>query len=175
MTQPPRAAALVGEMERAINGAPAQERTGLAGLVAELAGSNLRQWDLEDATRDVDAGDRAVANAKRSIDRLNVSRHRIVEQIDRAITAGLDLPDAAPLATESPGMVIDRLSVLVIRRARTREAASRDGTYAERLPVLDRQVASLMEALDGYLQELWSGTRRFVAYEHLKLYNGPKA
>ena len=58
-----------------------------------------------------------IANAKREIDRLNIGRHRMVQEIDAAFDASLDQQATAPLATESPGMVLDRLSVLVIRRA----------------------------------------------------------
>ena len=49
----------------------------------------------------------------------------LVEEIDAAIDSILDQPATAPIATESPGMVLDRLSVLVIRRARTAAASGR--------------------------------------------------
>jgi hypothetical protein len=168
------ASELVREMEHAVRGVPVGDQAGLARLVVELVRSNLRQWDLEDASRDPHASDAKVATAKRTIDHLNLDRHRLVEEIDAHITASLDQSATAALATESPGMVLDRLSVLVIRRARTAEASFRDDTYAVRLSALDAMVASLSGALDGYLHELCVGTRRFVAYEHLKLYStGP--
>ena len=107
-------------------------RTRLDHLILELVDSNLRQWDLEDTTRDPGASDTRVANAKREIDRLNLARHRLVEEIDAAIDSALDQPATAPIATESPGMVLDRLSVLVIRRARTAAASSRDPRFADR-------------------------------------------
>ncbi len=168
----PNAAALADEMARAVHGEPASAPPALAGLVLELVRNNLRQWDLEDETRDPDADDSAVARAKRMIDQLNLTRHRLVQDIDVAIAASLDPPPSAPLATETPGMVLDRLSVLVIRRARTAGAIARDRTYADRLPVLDAQLALLLEALDDYLEDLYRGRRRFVAYKHLKLYAG---
>jgi Protein of unknown function (DUF4254) len=162
-------------MDRAIRDEPPASQTSLAGLVAELTQSNLRQWLLEDATHDPNATDATIAGAKRAIDQLNLSRHRIVQDIDATVAAALSSADTAPLATESPGMVLDRLSVLVIRRSRTADAASRDPSYGQRLPALDAQVANLSEAMDGYLEELWAGSRRFVVYEHLKLYNAPPA
>ena len=139
-------------------------------LVVTLVESNLRQWDLEDTTRDPAASDAAVAGAKRAIDRLNLARHQIVQEIDTAIDAGLDQPATAPLATESPGMVLDRLSVLVIRRARTSAASAEDPAWADRVPLLESGLTTLTLALDSYLDELRSGRRRFVPYEHLKLY-----
>jgi hypothetical protein len=165
----PSAAALADEMALAVRGDPPSGSPAVGGLVAQLVRNNLRQWDLEDETRDPHASDSAVAIAKRAIDQLNLTRHRLVQDIDLAIATSLQYPPtttraSAPLATESPGMVLDRLSVLVIRRARTATMC------ADRLPALDAQLAVLVEALDSYLEDLYAGRRRFVAYEHLKLY-----
>jgi hypothetical protein len=132
--------------------------------------SNLRQWELEDSTRDPDASDGVVAGAKREIDRLNAGRHHFMEQIDASIEAGLDQSPAAPIATESPGMVLDRLSVLVIRRARTASASLRHPKYAKRVPDIESRLAILSSAFDSYIDELRAGTRRFLAYESFKLY-----
>lgn len=157
--------------ERGVSGFAARaDGLAWARLVDDLVGSNLRQWDLEDATRVIGANDSVVAGAKREIDRLNVRRHRLVQEIDVALDAILDQPASAPVATESPGMVLDRLSVLVIRRARTATASARDPAFAERIPALDSQVADLSAAFDCYMDELSTGVRRFVRYESFKLY-----
>ena len=150
--------------------APGPNGPALAGLVGALVGSNLRQWDLEDTTRDPGASDSVVANAKREIDRLNIGRHHLVQEIDAAIDSTLDQPTTAPIATKSPGMVLDRLSVLVIRRARTVAASSHHPGYAERVPALESQLAALSLAFDSYMDELRAGTKRFIPYEHFKLY-----
>jgi hypothetical protein len=177
MTIPP-VAEMVAELEQALNGQrrPAPDRLG--SLLLELLDSNLRQWDLEDVTRVPDASDTVVADAKRAIDRLNLSRHRLIQEIDAAVAARLPQSATATLATETPGMVLDRLSVLVIRIARTAEMArlggeGADGRYAGRLPSLQRQLAGLSAALEALLLEVRDGTRRFLPYEHLKLY-GPR-
>ena len=163
------AAEIVAEMERVVLGqqyaAPAW-----AVLIDDLVASNLRQWDLEDTSRDPSAGDTVIANAKREIDRLNISRHHMVQEIDSAFDASLDQQATAPLATESPGMVLDRLSVLVIRRARTTAASSHDASYGDRVGAVEAQLAALSVAFDAYAAELRAGTRRFLPYEHLKLY-----
>ncbi len=166
----PTAAELVTEMERAITGGACASRIPWVTLVAELVGSNLEQWELEDASRDPCATDEQVATAKRGIDRLNIGRHHLVEQIDASIAAGLDQAPGAPLATESPGMVLDRLSVLVIRRVRTESASVARSDYAGRLPELAARIAALSSAFDSYVDELQAGTRRFLPYEHFKLY-----
>ena len=53
----PGAAALADEMDRAVRGEAAVGPPSLDGLVVRLAGVNLRQWDLEDTTRDPAASD----------------------------------------------------------------------------------------------------------------------
>jgi hypothetical protein len=177
----PAAALIIAEMERAVTGGRhTSDRAWTAGapswsaLMVELVESNVQQWDLEDTTRDPDATDAEVASAKREIDRLNVGRHHLVQEIDAAIDAVLDQPATAPIATESPGMVLDRLSVLVIRRARTTAASAGHPTFNDRIKTIESQVAGLAAALDIYLDELRAGTRRFLRYEPLKLY-GPSA
>jgi hypothetical protein len=169
----PGAAEAADEMARAIRGQSPSAAPALGGLIAELARVNARQWDLEDTTRDSAATDGAVAAAKRSIDRLNLCRHQVVQEIDAAIALQLDPPTTATLATESPGMVLDRMAVLVIRRSRTDTASLRDHAYADRLPALDAQLAALAMAFDSYVQELRSGARRFLPHDPLKLYLGP--
>ena len=166
----PPAAQLVTEMERAIGGGPAASPIQWVNLVTELVGSNSQQWELEDTTRDPFATDEEVANAKRGIDRLNIGRHHLIEQIDATIAAGVDQPADAPLATESPGMVLDRLSVLVIRRVRTEAASTIQSEYAARLPEIEAMITALSAAFDAYVDELQAGTRRFLPYEHFKLY-----
>jgi hypothetical protein len=166
----PSAHELVTEMEKAVQREQPGALPALAGRVEEIVLSNLRQWDLEDATRDPDASDAVIADAKRAIDRLNLNRHRLVQEIDADIASSLDQPATARLVTESPGMVLDRLSVLVIRRARTAALSYSDETYAARLPALDAQLSALTAAFDDYLEDLRAGTRRFVVYEHFKLY-----
>lgn len=177
----PPAADIVSEMEHAVTGdrkpavpAWATDEVAWTTLILQLVDSNLRQWDLEDTTRDPAASDTKVADAKREIDRLNMARHRLVEEIDAAIDAALSQPATGPIATESPGMVLDRLSVLVIRRARTAAASSGQPEFADRIVGLESQVEALSVALDSYMNELRAGTRRFLRYESFKLY-GPSA
>ena len=145
--------------------------------ILALHRNNAEQWDREDDARGDNADDAMVAAAKRDIDRLNGARHSFIEAIDRAILPALDRCEGAPLVTESPGMAIDRLSVLVIRIAST-EARAASGSadasrYRERLPRLWSQLRALEEAITALLNDLAEGSRRFVAYESLKLY-GPE-
>ena len=170
----PPVAEIVIELERALSGERPESPDQLMSLLLELHDSNLRQWDLEDVTRVAEASDSVIADAKRAIDKLNLIRHRLIEEIDSAVQTTVRQSTTAPFATESPGMVFDRLSVLVIRIARTEEKARSvsDGaaSYAGRLPSLRGQLAALSAALESLQQDVRAGTRRFLPYEHLKLY-----
>jgi Protein of unknown function (DUF4254) len=172
----PTVAAVVGAFRRQLEspGAFGETPAGLFRALLDLHASNLAQWTLEDSARDPLATDAVVANAKRGIDRLNLARHHFVEELDRVIHEGLTQADGAPPVTESPAMAFDRLSVLVIRLHRT-EAASRSSTaegrpYAERLPALREQLASLETALEQLLSDVCEGRRSFLPYQHHKLY-----
>lgn len=173
----PPVAEIVVELERALCGDRPLSPHRLLSLLLELHDSNLRQWDLEDVTRVPEASDSVIADAKRGIDTLNMTRHRLIEEVDSAVDANLQQSSTAPFATEGPGMVFDRLSVLIIRIARTAERARSvtDGAdrYAARLPSLQRQLAALSAALESLLGDVRAGTRRFPPYEHLKLYAAP--
>jgi Protein of unknown function (DUF4254) len=165
---------VVSDLRRALQDPEHRSTRPLIGRLVDLLRSNLEQWNLEDEARSPGADDAAVAEAKRAIDQLNEGRHRIVEEIDAAIDRAVTQTVSAPLATESPAMAFDRLSVLVIRIHHTERAAG-EGTsdaqlYAARLPVLHRQLADLEQAIDGLIADVRDGTRRFVPYQSLKMY-----
>ncbi len=142
--------------------------------ILALHRNNAEQWDREDDVRRDDGNDAAVAAAKRDIDRLNLARHALIEAIDQAITKAVELRIEAPMVTESPGMAIDRLSILVIRLASTQAGAASGtpdtGVLSERIPRLCSQLAALEEAIDTLLRDLTNGSRRFLGHESLKLY-----
>jgi hypothetical protein len=149
------------------------------GLLLALHHNNIVQWTREDAARRDDADDSTVAAVKRDIDALNAKRHELVEAVDAELAASLDQHPAAPPATESPAMVFDRLSVLVIRLRFTEDAAVSDGAgrdlYAARLPVLQEQLELLQEAVEALFDDVRAGRKRFLPYQSLKLYGSNTA
>jgi hypothetical protein len=157
---------VVAEFRRALHDPEHRPTRPVVARLVDLLRSNLAQWNLEDEARGPGT-DAAVAGAKRAIDDLNAGRHRIVEEIDAAIDRAVTQTESAPLATESPAMAFDRLSVLVIRIHQTERDA---GRYSARLPVLYGQLADLQQAIDGLIEDVRAGTRRFVPYQSLKLY-----
>ena len=87
---------------------------------------------------------------------------------------------AAPLHSETPGLIIDRLSILALKIFHTREEAHRaSATDAhrqrnlDRLALLEEQRADLAACLDALWTAIQHGERRFKLYRQLKMYNDP--
>jgi len=143
--------------------------------------ANFDLWHEEDKAREPGASDAAIASVKHSIDSLNQTRNDLVEAIDRLLlaAAGAQNP-AAPLHSESPGLIFDRLSVLALKLYHTAEEAHRS-TASEahrqrnlaRLDLLREQRADLAACLDELWQQVLAGRRRFKLYRQLKMYNDP--
>ena len=146
--------------------------------------ANFDLWHIEDEARTPGATDAGLADVKRRIDRTNQRRNDLAEELDRVLLdhlAAEGLPDRnAPLHSESPGLMIDRLSILALKIYHTREEAERadapDG-HAERnrsrLVILEEQRKDLAGCLDALWREALAGTRRFKIYRQLKMYNDP--
>jgi Protein of unknown function (DUF4254) len=153
-------------------------------LVAQHHYANCELWHLEDAAREPAATDTQIAETKRKIDQTNQLRNDLVEQLDQALLAHLakyDLPNSLEEQhSETPGMIIDRLSILELKIYHTREEIHRTDSppgHAERnrhrLNVLDTQQADLRRCLDRLWAEVMAGTRYFKVYRQLKMYNDP--
>jgi hypothetical protein len=160
--------------QSALGDDPPPPSGGVLGLLAELHRNNLDQWQREDATRAPGADDATIAAAKRDIDALNSTRHRLVEAIDKELAAMIEQDPSAIPTTESPAMVFDRLSVLTIRIHFTERAARPAGPdserYRQRLPLLKRHLAVVEQALDGLFDDVRAGRKQFLPYQSLKIY-----
>ncbi len=153
-------------------------------LVARQHRANFDLWHIEDESRAPGATDAELAEVKRRVDCTNQLRNDLAEELDRALLAWLEsqrLPNPdAPLHSESPGMIIDRLSILALKIYHTREEAERPDAppghaerNRERLETLERQRADLAGCLDQLWRETLQGARRFKMYRQLKMYNDP--
>ena len=153
-------------------------------LVARQHRANFDLWHIEDEARTPGASDAELADVKRRIDRTNQLRNDLAEELDRTLLHWLapqKMPDEnAPLNSESPGLIIDRLSILALKIYHTREEAGRADAapdHAERnrarLAILIEQRSDLAGCLDSLWRETLAGTRRFKLYRQLKMYNDP--
>ena len=155
---------------------------GLTGLVMRQHRANFDLWHEEDAARSPDAPDAVIAQVKHAIDRLNQQRNDLVEQIDQTLLAQAgEQNEAAPLHSETPGLIVDRLSILALKIFHTAEEAHRATASAEhrarnldRLHILEQQRADLAECLDQLWQQVLRGERRFRLYRQMKMYNDPE-
>jgi hypothetical protein len=150
-------------------------------LVLAQHRANFDLWHREDSARDLLAGDQSIAADKRAIDKLNQRRNDLVERIDdRLLEAAGDQNAAAPLNSETPGLIIDRMSIMALKVYHTEQETLRTDAGAahvernsRRLALLKEQLADLTRCLD----ELWiaarDGSRRFKHYHQLKMYNDP--
>lgn len=166
-------------------GALAEDSVGeFASAVRAQHHANFELWHLEDEARAPHATDAQIAEVKRSIDRVNQQRNDLMERCDRLLLEALKvhgLPVAeAPLHSETPGMILDRLSILALKIFHTREEMTRcnppEGHISrnrERLRTLEEQRRDLAECLDQLWAQSIHGERRFKLYRQLKMYNDP--
>jgi hypothetical protein len=150
-------------------------------LVLDQHQANFDLWHEEDKARDPDAVDSAIVTVKRSIDRLNQRRNDLLEQIDLQLLtfASLKMNLDAPLHSETPGLIIDRLSILSLKIFHTEEQVHRStaehrATSQSRLALLLSQRSDLAGCLAGLWDEVLAGKRRFKQYRQLKMYNDPE-
>lgn len=153
----------------------------VARLIERLSIINTALWHEEDKARDMDASDTAIADTKRLIDRLNAKRAETVEEIDDQLVEAIALNDSAPLNTETPGSVIDRLIILCLKRYHMSGEVEREGApedhrsrCMERLLKIQEQMDDLMHGYDYFIQEMERGTRMFKLYRQFKMYNDPE-
>jgi hypothetical protein len=150
-------------------------------LVLAQHRANFDLWHEEDAARSPDASDASIAQVKHAIDRLNQRRNDLVEQIDeQLLTLAGPQNDSAPLHSETPGLIIDRLSILALKIYHTQEEVHRATATEEhhqrnqhRLAVLLQQRADLAACLDALWTQVRAGQRRFRLYRQMKMYNDP--
>ena len=146
--------------------------------------ANFELWHTEDSARTPNATDRDLAEVKRNIDRINQRRNDLAERCDMVLLdylRPLNLPNPrAELHSETPGLIIDRLSILALKIFHTNEEIQRPDApegHAERNrkrhQILIEQRSDLVAALDRLWQQTLRGKRRFKLYLQLKMYNDP--
>ena len=145
---------------------------------------NYRLWHIEDCARRTDVSDSEIAACKRAIDKQNQQRNDLMEQIDQCLAlllAPLLPPYSADVKnTESPGMAVDRLSILALKIYHMREETLRpdvDNAHRERcaqkLSTLLEQREALAQSLLHLLKEYVNGTKKPALFFQFKMYNDP--
>jgi hypothetical protein len=151
-------------------------------LVGRQHRANFDLWHIEDEARTPGISEAELARVKRGVDKTNQLRNDLAEELDQTLLNWLEghgLPNCdAPLHSESPGLMIDRLSIMALKIYHTHEEAERrDGPTGhakrngQRLAILNEQRGDLANCLDSLWRETLGGTRRFKLYRQLKMYN----
>jgi hypothetical protein len=161
--------------------APQAAAAGFPRLVEENHLRNFQLWHEEDVARRDDLGFEAVYRSKRAIDRFNQERNNFIEEIDRALVEALRPRESGcPRHSETPGMIIDRLSILALKEYHMAEEAARADATAEhrarcaqKLARLRVQRSDLTGCLEELLADVTAGRRTFSVYFQFKMYNDP--
>ena len=144
---------------------------------------NFELWHQEDMARDPDAPDSKIAAVKRAIDVLNQRRNDMIEQMDQYLldafqSKNIKYTADAEMNSETPGSIIDRLSINALKIYHMDEEIQRlDVTDEHRkkcsgkLSVLQDQRNDLKKSLETLLADLSSGKKRLKVYQQMKMYN----
>lgn len=161
--------------------APAAGGEGFLRLVQENHLRNFQLWHEEDVARRDDLGFEAVYKAKRAIDRYNQERNNFIEEMDKAIVATLQPPTGGcPRNSETPGMMIDRLSILALKEYHMHEETVRadaspehKAKCGEKLARIRVQRTDLAACVAELLDDVVARRRTFSVYFQFKMYNDP--
>jgi len=153
-------------------------------LAWQLQLINTYQWHQEDLSRAHGAGDAVLAAVKRAIDASNRRRVQTIDALDvhlceQAASAALAAPDAA-LHSETPGSIIDRLTVLALKRYHVAEALADAepggdrGAMQARLDTVTEQFDDLAGCLERLLADILAGRVQLKLYRQVKVYRDPR-
>jgi hypothetical protein len=163
---------------------PSEGRGAFLDMVIAQHLANFQLWHTEDDARAPHVTDHDLAEVKRAIDRINQRRNDLAERCDVILLdhlRPLNLPSPkAELNSESPGLIIDRLSILALKLFHTAEQITRTDApeghadrNRQRLEILSAQRDDLAGCLDRLWQQTLAGERSFKLYRQLKMYNDP--
>ena len=152
-------------------------------LVSTQHQVNFELWHQEDLARDLDVSDSKIAGVKRAIDVLNQRRNDLIEQLDQFLAnvlsrENVNTTDQTELNSETPGSMIDRLSINALKIYHMNEEIQREDVAEShrkkcfgKLSILQEQREDLGQCLDKLLVDLSAGEKRLKVYQQMKMYN----
>lgn len=162
-----------------------RNNTAIELMISDLQTINCYLWHIEDEARRTDISDSKIASIKRLIDASNQKRHNKIEEIDKSILEYLNRSNLrnnkkAEINSETPGNIIDRLTVLNLKiyhmKAETNRKDS-DAIHAKncgnKLKILIEQKKDLSGCFDGLIDDLKKGRKTLKLYFQFKMYNDP--
>jgi len=158
--------------------------TGVWAAIETNHSQNRMLWEQEDLARRRNVPDGEIAANKRAIDTANQKRNDAIEQIDEKLLEALKNikpGEGARLSSETPGAMIDRLSILALKVHHMRLQTERTDVDArhialclEKLEKLVEQRSDLAGCLARLLAEAERGESYFKVYRQFKMYNDPR-
>ena len=160
---------------------PASSGADFLKLVQENHLRNFQLWHEEDIARRDDLGSERIHQAKRAIDRFNQERNNFIEEMDKVLVAELKPAESGvPRNSETPGMIIDRLSILALKEfhmweetVRTEASEEHRTNCSTKLARIRLQRSDLTQSLAELLDDVAAGRRTFGVYYQFKMYNDP--
>ena len=144
---------------------------------------NFMLWHEEDIARIKDIDPLRIVEAKRNIDKYNQLRNNSMEKIDEWVlnyVTSNNIPAGKKLHSETPGMMIDRLSIITLKKYHMQEEVDRADASEEhrqncrgRVAILSEQISDLSAALQSVLEGIQQSELSFKVYRQLKMYNDP--
>ncbi|RPI01342.1 MAG: DUF4254 domain-containing protein [Calditrichaeota bacterium] len=155
------------------------------GLTQWMHYKNYEIWHLKDKMRRPDTPNEEVVECERLVDHYNRNRMKAIEQLDIWIENVLMNANIRPgheieVNSETPGSIIDRLSIVVLKIFHLQEHDNNSVSDSElkkqielRLKILEEQKTDLAYALDKLLLDLRQAKKRHKVYRQFKIYNDP--
>ena len=135
--------------------------TPFAEALLALQTCNVALWDLEDQARNPRASDSDLGELKRQIDNQNLKRVKAINALDTCLVqdflpADFARPEAASeMNTETPGQILDRLSILAMKIYHGEAISTDSGREAvsqmkAQTDFLCHRLTQLLEALNNH-------------------------
>lgn len=154
--------------------------SGFLKFVEENHAFNYQLWHAEDRARREDMGHTFVYHAKREIDQCNQQRNNRMEAMDEWLCNTLKPASLEHefVHSETPGMMIDRLSILELKHYHMELQSVRqdtDETHRQtclnKTRILIAQQQQLTQCLYDLLEATINHKRTFKVYHQFKMYN----
>jgi hypothetical protein len=139
------------------------------------------QWHYEDIIRDPNIQPDDGMVMKRKIDKSNQHRTDVVEQLDDyyiSLFKDVGANSDAKLNTESPGWVVDRISILCLKIYHMQEQVDRtdaDNKHKQqclnKLNILLEQKEDISKSFNELLDQVQKGEKQIKVYRQMKMYN----
>lgn len=155
----------------------------LLSIIERQHSFNFQLWHQEDIAHKTDVSDTIIAQTKGKINILNQQRNTFIGKMDDFIVQMLcaddiDLDRFYVYNSETPGSIIDKISILASKIFHMREQTLRDDvdekyihTCKRKLETLKKQREHLNKNLLDLFKDIYAGERGFKIYRQFKMYN----